>query len=473
MKKLTFLIFVLLCLSIMLLNCVKDNPIEPVVETETGTANLTVILNKVGQLAKISEINLQSLCITLSSNDTIIYDTVSVTGNGQNTVNKTYNDLACLEWTLYAESYDVIDKIIHSGSTTFTVQPEETVNVTLDLTAQYSMLVANFINICDSVTRCEILVDGELVADSSFLKQSLIGSTVTLSYDYLKADTVHLIRFDVYGEMWGIDTLLYTGDTTITVVSGEDKSYTITLDWVGPDVPPSGKAEVQVTLGSCGTVGVNGVIDNTLTDTVTDIDGNVYQTVTIGTQLWMAENLKVIHYRNGDAIPNVTDATEWEILSTGAYCNYNNNSSNADTYGQLYNWYAVNDSRNIAPEGWHVPSDAEWKELEMYLGMSQSEADAEGLRGTDEGGKLKETGTTHWISPNTGATNESGFSALPGGYRNHDGYFSIVGSYAYFWSSTEYLSYFAWSRLLYYYYSVVNRISNDKECGFSVRCLRD
>ena len=171
MKKLIFLMPVFVFLSIILLKCGKDNPIEPPVKNESGTANFTIILNKVGQLAKTSEINLQSLCITLNSNDTIIYDTVSVTGNGQNTVNKTYNDLACLEWTLYAESYDVIDKIIHSGSTTFTVQPEETVNVTLDLTAQYSMLVANFINICDSVTRCEVLVDGDLVADSSFSKQ--------------------------------------------------------------------------------------------------------------------------------------------------------------------------------------------------------------------------------------------------------------------------------------------------------------
>jgi len=208
------------------------------------------------------------------------------------------------------------------------------------------------------------------------------------------------------------------------------------------------------------------------TGTVTDIDGNVYQTVKIGNQWWMSENLKVTHYRNGDAIPNVTDATEWSNLITGAYCNYGNDVNNATTYGRLYNWYAVNDSRNIAPEGWHVSSDAEWKTLEMYLGMSQSEADDIGWRGTDEGGKLKETGTIHWNSPNTGATNENGFSALPGGFRLN-GTCDGMGFFAYFWSSSEYLSDGAWNRNLHYGSSVISRRSGSKQYGFSVRCVRD
>ena len=205
---------------------------------------------------------------------------------------------------------------------------------------------------------------------------------------------------------------------------------------------------------------------------IVDIDNNVYQAVKIGDQWWIAENLKVTHYRNGDAIPNVTDATEWSNLTTGAYCNYDNNSSNADTYGRFYNWYAVNDSRNIAPEGWHVPSDAEWKTLEMYLGMSQSEADAEEWRGTDEGGKLKETGTMHWNSPNV-ATNESGFSALPGGCRYYDGSYDYMGSVARFWSSTEYGSYYAWRRSLHYDLSEVYRYYDfSKGYGLSVRYVR-
>ena len=216
----------------------------------------------------------------------------------------------------------------------------------------------------------------------------------------------------------------------------------------------------------------------TVTTTVTDIDGNVYQTVTIGTQEWMAENLKVTHYRNGDPIPHVTDGGTWSGLYSGAYCEYDNDGGNVSTYGRLYNWYAVDDSRNIAPEGWHVPTDEEWKQLEMYLGMSQSEADDTGYRGTDEGGKLKESGTTHW-DHNTGATNESGFTALPGGGRGSGGYFHYMGSYAYFWSSTERSSSSAWHRMLGssaelgYLNAQVHRGSFKKRHGFSVLCVRD
>ncbi|PIS29553.1 MAG: hypothetical protein COT43_03570 [Candidatus Marinimicrobia bacterium CG08_land_8_20_14_0_20_45_22] len=196
--------------------------------------------------------------------------------------------------------------------------------------------------------------------------------------------------------------------------------------------------------------------------TVTDIDGNVYQTVKIGNQWWMAENLKVTHYRNGEAIPNITDNTAWSNLSTGALCDYNNDVNNVVTYGRLYNWYAVNDSRNIAPTGWHVPTDAEWTILTNYLG-GESVA----------GGKMKETGTTHWYGPNTGATNESGFLALPGGYRYYSGTYYGVGDYGYWWSATESDSYGAWSRNLGCSGSGVDRGSNGKRSGFSVRCVGD
>ncbi len=163
------------------------------------------------------------------------------------------------------------------------------------------------------------------------------------------------------------------------------------------------------------------------TGIVTDIDGNTYQTIKIGNQWWMAENLKVTHYRNGDAIPNVTDYTEWVYLTSGAYCAYDNDNSHVATYGRLYNWYAVSDSRNVAPSGWHVSTFEEWQTLEDYLGGSSV-----------AGGKLKEAGTSHWASPNTGATNESGFSALPSGYRSHVyGHYSAMGFYCDFWTSTE------------------------------------
>ncbi len=220
-----------------------------------------------------------------------------------------------------------------------------------------------------------------------------------------------------------------------------------------------------------------GLIDTTnnivtvYTGTVTDIDGNIYNTIQIGNQLWIAENLKVTHYNNGEPISNVIDGTEWINLSTDAYCSYDNSDNNIDTYGLLYNWYAVDDSRSLAPAGWHIPTDEEWKELEMYLGMSQSEADGNGLRGTDEGGKLK--GTTYWNMPNTGATNESGFSALPGGVRSEGGRCYFMGSLATFWSTTESSSSNAWSRYLDRGDSEVSRDNGYKQLGFSVRCLSD
>ena len=197
-----------------------------------------------------------------------------------------------------------------------------------------------------------------------------------------------------------------------------------------------------------------------------DIDGNIYQTIQIGNQEWMAENLKVTRYRNGDDIEYVTDNNQWSNLSTGAYCYYSNSSSNGDIYGALYNWYAVeeDDTRGLAPEGWRVPTDAEWQTLVDYLGGSSV-----------AGGKMKETGTAHWNSPNTGATNESGFTALPGGYRNfYNGSFDYLGNYGYFWSATEYSAYYAWSRILVYDSTEVYRNYYDyKQYGYSVRCIRD
>jgi len=207
---------------------------------------------------------------------------------------------------------------------------------------------------------------------------------------------------------------------------------------------------------------------NNDTGPLTDIDGNVYQTVQIGNQRWMAENLKVTHYRNGEAIPKVTDNSAWSGLSTGAYCVYDNNESNADTYGYLYNWYALDDSRNIAPEGWHVPTDNEWKELEIYLGMNTSDADNTGWRGTNEGDKLK---TTSGWGNNDNGTNESGLSLLPGGMRG-GGNFNSKGDGAYFWSSGRSSSY-AWSRYLGAGNSAIFRYSYLKQYAFSVRLIKN
>ncbi len=202
-----------------------------------------------------------------------------------------------------------------------------------------------------------------------------------------------------------------------------------------------------------------------------------YDTVKICNQVWMSRNLDVDHYRNGDSIPEVTDPTAWAALKTGAWCCYNNDPAMGAIYGKLYNWYAVNDPRGLAPEGWHVPIDGEWKELEICLGMSQSEADNR-IRGGTEGGKLKSTGTKEegdglWLSPNTGATNESGFCALPGGSRVNDGDFGNSGHSSVWWSSSNYNMSDAWYRSLNYYTASVSRDGNNKGCGFTVRCVKD
>ncbi len=184
--------------------------------------------------------------------------------------------------------------------------------------------------------------------------------------------------------------------------------------------------------------------------------------IAIGTQQWMRENLDVLTYRNGDIIPQVTDPTAWAALTTGAWCYYNNDVDNGAIYGKLYNWYAVNDLRGLAPTGWHVPTDAEWRILSNTLG-GESVA----------GGKMKSTGTTLWISPNTGATNSSGWAGLPGGFRSISGEFKSVGSYGVWWSSTETITTVAWGRGLNYNNGDFTRFDFVKRNGFSVRCLRD
>ena len=195
---------------------------------------------------------------------------------------------------------------------------------------------------------------------------------------------------------------------------------------------------------------------------ITDIDGNKYKTVKIDNQVWMAENLKVTHYRNGDPISNITINRNWEKLKTGAYCNYNNDEKYVPVYGRLYNWYAVNDVRGLAPEGWHVPTDEEWHTLVDYLGGNLIAGD-----------KLKETGTERWSSPNIGATNESGFSGLPGGYRSHNGPFYSFGYYAFFWSASSFSGHGAWARGLGCNSSCVSRGYSYMRFGLSVRCVRD
>lgn len=206
---------------------------------------------------------------------------------------------------------------------------------------------------------------------------------------------------------------------------------------------------------------------------ITDFDNNYYNIVTIGDQIWTKENLKVAHYNEGTVIPVVSDGSTWAGLSTGAMSYYNNDASGyGNTYGALYNWFPV-EGGNLCPTGWHVPSDGEWKTLEMFLGMSQAEADATSWRGSDQGDQMKEAGTSHWLSGNNG-TNTSGFLALPSGYRNNLGDFGAVGDYGNFWTSTQHeVTTEAVSRALKHEMSGVMRGFDSKKVGLAIRCLKN
>ena len=256
-----------------------------------------------------------------------------------------------------------------------------------------------------------------------------------------------------------------TDDVGVTAYCAKEASTTPSTSdscWTSVTSTTSYSASVSFTLSSgdgtktvyvwfkdaAGNVSTSASDSITLSTTVTDIDSNVYNILTIGTQVWFKENLKVTKYRNSNII-----TTTWA---------YNNTDSNVSTYGRLYDWYAATDSRGLCPTGWHLPTDAEWTTLTDYLG---------GL--SVAGGKLKEAGTTHWNSPNTSADNSSSFTALPGGYRGSSGAFSSIGDFGDWWSATESSATFVWSRYLVYNAGDVTSSIFHKDSGFSVRCIRD
>lgn len=206
----------------------------------------------------------------------------------------------------------------------------------------------------------------------------------------------------------------------------------------------------------------NPINDQNEKNTVVDADGNVYTTVIIGTQEWMVENLRTTRFNDGTDIPLVTDDSAWSNLHTPGYCFYNNNTDaiEQEKWGALYNWYTVNTGK-LAPAGWHVPSDSDWIILSDYLGGENV-----------AGGKMKEEGTENWLTPNTNATNSSGFRALPGGYRD-EGLFVFLNEFGTWWCATEYDEHFAYYRTLTYNYTRLARNSYYKDDGFSVRLVRD
>jgi uncharacterized protein (TIGR02145 family) len=238
-----------------------------------------------------------------------------------------------------------------------------------------------------------------------------------------------------------------TGDfsSILTGLTGNTKYYV--RAYAANSVSTAYGNEIDFTTSSAGT---------------SDIDGNSYTSLIIGTQVWMKENLKTTKFNDGTSIPIITDKTVWANLSTPGYCWYNNDATTyKPLYGALYNWYTVNTGK-LCPTGWHVPTQGEWSILAIYLG-GESVA----------GGKLKETGTSHWLSPNTGANNTSGFTAIPGGYRYTAGEFDFVGMNGFWWSTNESITGWSYDRELDFDSEYFFEFNDPKKAGFSIRCVKN
>lgn len=208
---------------------------------------------------------------------------------------------------------------------------------------------------------------------------------------------------------------------------------------------------------------LNAVLLNNSGDTgeIVDVNGTSYETVQIGNQVWMADNLNVTHYRNGDPIPSITNNQEWEEMKEGAYSYYRNFWYFGRVYGALYNWHAVNDERGLCPEGWRIPDDYDWRELSRYLGGRE-----------EAGGKLKAT-SLRWMRPNEGATDETGFSALPGGYRHSNGTFYNIRKFGDYWTSLGFPDGYAYFRSFCNEYSYMHEGVYSKSTGAYVRCIKE
>lgn len=231
--------------------------------------------------------------------------------------------------------------------------------------------------------------------------------------------------------------------------SAEFSSKPGTVVWTGSDF-----------MGWNGTYWVSFTSGLRYQDLVGDADGNLYPIIEIGDQIWMVENLRTTMYRNGDPIVHLTDGGQWAGTNSGAWCWYENDSQYELPYGKIYNWYAVNDNRGLCPIGWHVPDEQDWTDLFTFLGGTSI-----------AGGKMKIPGIEYWSSPNSGASNSSGFRGFPAGYRATLGTFLGLGDYAFWWTSTEAnISKATWINLLYTSQDVIV-LDVDKENGVSVRCL--
>ncbi|MFM9004508.1 MAG: fibrobacter succinogenes major paralogous domain-containing protein, partial [Flavobacteriales bacterium] len=243
---------------------------------------------------------------------------------------------------------------------------------------------------------------------------------------------------------------LFVGDGSFVVIPGLSEANGFTTG---------------TSLHTCGAPNVHN--PDLVYGSMTDQEGNFYKTIVIGTQEWMAENLNTSIYRNGDSITTNLNDASWSASTSGAWAYYNNDASNACPYGKLYNWYTCVDARQLCPTGWHVPNNEEWIVLTDYLGGNTLAA------GTMKSTGTIDSGTGLWHAPNTQATNSSGFSGIPGGYRGSTGIFNTFSDYGYWWGSSAGGSFFTRARTLYYLNGNVAANDYNKKTGCSVRCVRD
>lgn len=262
-------------------------------------------------------------------------------------------------------------------------------------------------------------------------------------------------------------------DPTVETTSGKSSfnaqkgEFTVMLEGLIPSTVYHVRAYA---VGASGIAYGDELSFRTSSGRITDVEGNVYYTVTIGSYEWMTSNLKTGLYRNGDTIPYVDGGLEWSSLVTGAMTSFKS-ELHAD-YGNLYNWFAVADERALCPAGWSIPSDEEWKILERELGMSTSSSNRSGLRDRYAGGRLKEKGSRNWRNPNILATDEHGFRALPAGYRHAEGTFRSLGASSNWWTSTGHSDLNSWYRNIYFENAGIYRSILNKKNGISVRCVR-
>ena len=317
------------------------------------------------------------------------------------------------------------------------------------------------------VRRTFAQLEGSKIAIDTAFQTSYGFCWSTQSLPTIDDNTGNVVSFDLSG----VDGLYFRANVK-GLIPGTTyylRAYATNLDGTG-----YGEEKTFSTLEASSSITFNPDLGY---GTVADIEGNTYKTIEIGTQTWMAENLRTTLYCDNTAIPYVIEGNKWEHLTTPGYCWYDNNEEfYKELYGAYYNWHTVNTGK-LCPSGWHVPSDEEWKTLEIYLGMSPEDADSPALRGTSEGLMFKETGTGNWDpEDHLSGTNESGFTGLPGGFRwdNDDSHFGGEGIVSFWWTSSESAeNVWAYNRMIYNFNAMIYRDSRSVEWGFNVRCLKD